>query len=836
MLPCGPSTVVLIRDIVKDDNIPADLSPSALTTVVIDGKEHLGVHTQSPVVSVDSDRFVFSRPLDGPPAFSAKGLLASSEEADLDFVRRYFVGESTRVKHEVVAKEEGPTTPKTKLQAQFDSLLIAAKPLLARFSAERWECTKEVSFTNPHQKLAGFVQQAEGVGDQLCVELAQPWTSGLTAAKNFIARHRDYVKSNRKDSKLSSMKLSLDKLMECLKTVAGVRPAATLTLLWLKINFDDKLNPEASNVSDATKGLIADGVADAIAHLQEARVHAEVTVSSDFWLRTILMKAVHRHLSSLSAQEEWEAVISQHAADLTSAMGHLRAVPIIAAECADCLKDIGEYLKLLSVVTSPAASNASAKELQEALTHIENAPRMRVLKEQLFSGNACARNIVSTVSALLQVSAKDEVGDEKAKHAVHLLKDNNLPFMSIGKDEAEGGAMDGDATISNFHAISDMTAVDVLEESLSNMAEAASLWTSPSCSHRVAIVKEWCDLLSSTMRFFDECLCLFVQGVVSHGLARVCEADTEDVQRYFDLGRLSAADTVIVFSEVVTFLDKYGIDEAPLMQHLAKVNDFLKGFEVGLKEQLDFRDSKESIARVMQNIRTREKLLAVYEAIGSLGDIPESAKVAITDWKAKQVTHGNNATFISRGTELIAALSNLGNSSFALSREEDVEITIVLQEEGGAISLSGEFKKARDMPETIAGLGLVGLVRSVLRKCAQAAFDDFVDGLNLAALKRDGSLVVNASEDLAPHVALDACLDKTQMGEAVKTAAKIFASNPSSKHYPWPQQASCCLVYSLLEAVPDENFAIDLSRLCVGTEPGVAMCKSKDDTRNVCAV
>ena len=65
----------------------------------------------------------------------------------------------------------------------------------------------------------------------------------------------------------------------------------------------------------------------------------------------------------------------------------------------------------------------------------------------------------------------------------------------------------------NFQFLSDQSAIDVFDESLRCISEAASLWSKVYCVGQAAAVQEWIVEVDAHLRFFDELLCLFQAGL-----------------------------------------------------------------------------------------------------------------------------------------------------------------------------------------------------------------------------------------------------------------------------------------------------------------------------------
>ena len=93
----------------------------------------------------------------------------------------------------------------------------------------------------------------------------------------------------------------------------------------------------------------------------------------------------------------------EHFVDLSRVKKLLQEAPNCQNECATFLGDLDKFMTVLEATSNPEEAMTKPKELKAALAYIETTPHPKVLKDELWNGNACSKGLVSAASALLQV-------------------------------------------------------------------------------------------------------------------------------------------------------------------------------------------------------------------------------------------------------------------------------------------------------------------------------------------------------------------------------------------------------------------------------------------------
>ena len=130
-----------------------------------------------------------------------------------------------------------------------------------------------------------------------------------------------------------------------------------------------------------------------------------------------------------------------------------------------------------------------------------------------------------------------------------------------------------------------------------------------------------------------------------------------------------------------------------------------------------------------------------------------------------------------------------------------------LEERGSWEHFVGSLKLARELPNALGNLVLPRAVSTRISECMQIVVAQFATSLQLHSISVAPWDKCPGDLDIAGWLATFA--DRTSLAEAVKFASKFFAATCAKEHE-WPSAATYHLMLSLMEAIPDDAFSVDL--------------------------
>ncbi len=509
-IPFNITEVVPLFAIQQQEDGQKPMSPAFLTTTIVDGKHRLALHTTASTYPSDEQSLLVERPAfaETMTRLPARRWVATDSEEDHRLLATH-VGCSPAAKKEMMQCKVEATDlasatllGKSRLYKQIQAQTMGVRTLFLRFGYNDWADIKESSFTLPTNKMYGLQGQAEAQGDQESISLSQTWCAGLQSAKLFLGRHREFVKAKSKNARLVHMHPNLDQLFEFLQGTADVEAAPGLKLLRFKILFWHEV-VESKLFSAAAKLIFEKGFG-CVAKQLNLTIASTSSISIDYWMRSLLINSIVMFLSHVDP-EAWDEPIKKHYQDIKEFLDVMQADCSVTKACGTSLSDVRGYASILQSTCEP--KTVQIKSLAAAVANL-SSPHMKVLKLEFHEGGLVSKNILACAACLLQVSAQDQVGDNKMKEAMALLQDENLPFC-FSDGAGDDACDDVLATVKNFQFLSDQSAIDVFDESLRCISEAVSLWSNV----QAEAVQAWIVEVDGHLRFFDELLCLFQAGL-----------------------------------------------------------------------------------------------------------------------------------------------------------------------------------------------------------------------------------------------------------------------------------------------------------------------------------
>ena len=188
----------------------------------------------------------------------------------------------------------------------------------------------------------------------------------------------------------------------------------------------------------------------------------------DAWMRGIFLKALADMLCSDDMNAKGLPKVAQSMErDITAAIDAISSDDDIKAMCSDLLLDLQALLHLLRSTAEPPMVRTI--DVNAAIRQVQIA-RMLMVKMALESCSI-GKAIMSAATALVQVSARDNIAGEKAEWAVTMLIDARLPRLV----EKVASNAKISPHIETSALVNDMSIRDVMRESMTNMAEANAL-------------------------------------------------------------------------------------------------------------------------------------------------------------------------------------------------------------------------------------------------------------------------------------------------------------------------------------------------------------------------
>ena len=827
----GNFVVVPLQDIEAMPGFCPD--PSALVTIRSATSDRLGVVV--PEILMKLRGSLVSRPTSSacPPPLPSRQCISTSSEADLDLIASRWgcKGQSSAASEGILKFEDSfptPTKSMGRLENKFHAVAIQPMKLCEGFQFETWVNVKESQFTLVLSKLHGLHDEASVAGVKKVIDLCEVWIAGLSGGKVFLKLNRDYTKSNSKQSKLMEMLDPLTKFCDFITNTLNFEVSPSIGLMLLKMRFHDK----ASTVTDF-KGIMhiplkyifflgLEGLMKRACAPEEAgTLHGQATmpsISPDAWLRAMLFRSLASALRGADLDKATVTAGDMYI-DISTCKDMLEECQETMSPLDSLLEDLGHMHIVFAAVCEPAKVLAS--ELGLGLRHLE-VIRMKdvyVAMQETETGRA----VLAGAKCLLQENAKDAVADEKLHIALKNLEDHRLPNLTTTSD----GSTDGE--VLNFRMLSDMSVVDVLEESLGHVEECFQLWSRVAVERRTAAINNWLEKLTSTIIFYDECLATFVQALTAVG---------QFGELLWTSPSTSVPTAEHVNSEIASFValrevfEEHAIDEDPLAAFYERACEFAKSIPDHAKSKLNLVRFKNVIENLQNNLRVRGAVCAVVDDLVVFTEALKSPEEILDEWRAKRVRNSEKSTFISRGICLVRSLEHLLGQSFGLGSDEG-ELKVKLEEREGCKSFAGSFRLARELPAAFGSLFFPKEVQARVNGSLQAVFASFVENLHLNSLMPTPLAAMPASGKLADWI--DSFAEKTALAEQAKSAGKIFASTTKDHHF--CSASLFALLMSLVEVVPDRDFSVSLAPL-TRTITGRAsdVITSKFDLEIVCRV
>ena len=252
------------------------------------------------------------------------------------------------------------------------------------------------------------------------------------------------------------------------------------------------------------------------------------------------------------------------------------------------------------------STKVTATALQAAV-HRVNSRELQSLQDEV-KGSEVWQLALSTASNILQTSSKDEIADEKLLRALAILRDERMPKLTLGTE-----SLDAEAelvTISNFGSISDMSVIESLDESMTLVAEATTMWSTLRAEQSEGLLGHWAQKMVATFSFLDDCLWLFLDSLWGKGGLRHQGGIAQEQPRAEAL------------EEFGLILLHHALDVAPLSQITDRFRSMMETMPARVRAAIDSGDGEKVAGRVSKNIGARDALIEAMAAIADLTEEP----------------------------------------------------------------------------------------------------------------------------------------------------------------------------------------------------------------------
>ena len=261
---CLPSTFSVVELIENfKDTVEEIFDPRLLLTVKTPDGNKLGMFR--PVGHEPSDRHVQRPSQEGfPSALNGRAFLPVEFEKDRLFLEDQFSVVAV-IGDKLIVKPDPATPSKSKLHHRLDSLISGVSEMLRQFRTAQWDLVKESGFTKYVTQITGAHVDAGNAGDEAVQMASEVWMIGLAKGKDFLRRHREFLKTKDKKDKFCDLVASLTGFRTFLVEVAAVKPFISFDMLFFKALYVGAIHtpPDSPNTSDALQFMLEAGLAAA---------------------------------------------------------------------------------------------------------------------------------------------------------------------------------------------------------------------------------------------------------------------------------------------------------------------------------------------------------------------------------------------------------------------------------------------------------------------------------------------------------------------------------------------------------------------------------------------
>ena len=811
-IPLRLSTVVPLCQLVKNGTLPADPDPTLLTTTMVGGVRRLAMHQPS---RLEDAPLQLERPSkhEQSSVLTSRLWLASDCDEDAALLQQVFGGnDSLQIKTKGAMDKDdvaNDNSTHTKLDNTIESACKDLRGVMREFGTDTWELLKESSLTSRLSKMSALLSRAEGSGDEDSVKLAQAWCKGLLAAKTFAGKRREFEKAKCRNNRLVDMFPCLEDLVSFIVDFLEMDVALGMMLLRYKVLFWKEVN-ESKAMQQAVQLILAKGFDDFLGGLSNTRQKQSCDAKPEYWLRNLLVHALVMILSSLD-HGAVDGYIEPHLEDCLQALEALRNHDNLRRTCGSAIEDFENYIVILQSLASPDVVQAT--KLKAALQRVEDEPSMAVLKAELYNGSVVSKNILSSAASLMQVSAKDVIGDDKMRESITYVDDVNLCLMCLydAPDLSQPHVV-----VKNLSVLLDLSAVDMLDDSLRCVVESLGLWSKVHLEQQAGRIKIWLERIDVHVSHIDDMLSLVVTGIIRHASTEAAFRSSKSGNE-MDEGRAVLGAPSIDVATLKDLVSTYGIQEEPFLDFLGRYIEVVEKIDDAFQMRVTTAETKTLIAQCTANTKIRDTVSKIVNIVGQFDHISPDAKDAVEEWKRKKQHLAKSPSFLVSGSRLIQAVDSLDGKSLAIHKADlESECILSTDEEGSTGGLVGSFKTAKTVCTDIQTSQIYDHTKQVLIGSVDVALREFGSSLCLGGIRQDAKSLLADAGEISLAQTLDCLVDQALLVDNIKLAAKHFGSGRSS--VPWTQQALGDLVVELRRVLP-ADIPVTMEGLCRSGHP-----------------
>lgn len=760
--------------------------PSNLTTIISQEGQQVAVFINSGLTR--KSKGAFARPLakDAVIALQSRPFLASDKQHDCTLLSELFGefgGEGASAGSIIVKTEDDDGAFHTKAGKRLSALVTISKTLLSKYSCDGWEKVPESGFTKITSQAATLYVECGQVGEAAEVtELANTYSVGLTAAKSFVRVFRDYTKSHHKTSRLCDLALPLRPFIAFLESV-NISVTSTLRRLLLKVNFYESTKTFAK-LSTALDRIVEDGLA-----LLFSKEELDSSVA-DVWVSAMVIDVMVSYTGSIGCTDMKESLKTLHE-DMNNAHCVLSEIKSLGFKQSmeELAADVGAFAHLVGVYGSDVVIN----EVEKSGIRLNNK-RMAPVKKALQSCEA-GQEVLSEVALLMQTSGQDDIADSKFQAAWDLLGDERL--VSLLND---GGEV---IHVTNLASLEDGTVVNVLNEVLLNLEEAASLWSAFRYNNKVENIIDFLNAVENFMSMCDEILLFHAFAIVkaSHPACTLLDDDVEDPADW-NHDVLSQE-----FKEMGSMIEQHWAQEIELVNLKKRMLHFIESSPACLKNSCPEEWSASDSGRYIENGNIRDLMYSILTKLCAFMGRPSIDTKDVVEEFSKQVKAGDiHTTRLMQAAQMKTDLAELMKCDMKI---EILNSTISMKVDFGEGVKHTELndKELIKFVTSLPTKTCVSLVTSTVKNSIRFLLASLVECPDLSSL----AIPARIDETTSISEILDAFVPPKIQVAASGVAAEEFKKD--STNTSWSVEYTKSLVIEILNSFPEDG-EVDVGSLC----------------------
>ena len=657
--PLVPSSVVPLEDHLAAS--ASNVNPRALTNYRRDGKSRVGVWVPNALLDSSDSSTSLTCPISDQetrPRFGGAFTLTSDLPAnDAALLQRALGSEDATSSEVLVGMEEAGEAQKPADAATntLSAKVTIAKMAFGAFRTEAWKKAKLTPFTKLLKDFAGLAAEAALRGDHTGNALAESWTVGLSLAKSVISTHAGFAKYQGGTATMQRLQEVADhcvKLTDFLKNNA-ITICPSLQTFTLRALFEQKF-ADGQSLASAFRAIKERGLSAAFPETKTGM--GEDGSPTTLFLRVLFQEGLKRlFLAKLEEGVNAHARLKIIVDEVQATIDLLRPLAEEQRSVEAFVQEATDLHTFLSV--GAQMPNISAKSLQKAVKMI-SSPTYRLLVTSVESTGLWDAAKSATASAV-QASSKDVLADGKLEKAMATLREVLPSFVCDETSKGDTPEMEGESPddtgetpnvkqfkISNFDAIADLSIVDTIEEAMTLVTEAVTMWSPLRLEEQTPNVSAFADMLTNMLNATDSVLGVFYTALV-HGPLR-------ELSSFPD-----------VSSDVLATLRARIRNSCPDTTQWAtltgRIKTMLERFprKLNLKNDRDLFEYLDAIeADISKHVAERSSLLNALLLISTMARVPSSPEEALEEWGGDDGNGKKESSFLAKALALLQAVNS----------------------------------------------------------------------------------------------------------------------------------------------------------------------------------